>query len=96
MFTVKFENGAAEVGEELGEYLIRNDMASGTPAPVIRKTQQELEADGNLGRPVYAKPIEVGRPLTPEGGMSPPAPPGLVDLIRREFANMTAAVTRRL
>lgn len=60
-FTVTFKAGMAEVPENLGKYMIAHKLA--VRSPLILPASFEPNVDD--GRPKYAKPIEVGRPLTP-------------------------------
>jgi metallophosphoesterase superfamily enzyme len=57
-FTVKFDNGVAEVDDQLGEYMIAKRLARRDPQRIILPASERY-----TGRPQYAKPIEVGRPL---------------------------------
>jgi hypothetical protein len=59
-FTVKFENGVAEVDDQLGQYLIDRKAASRSPLVLPTPLTQKALEDT---RPKYAKPIEVGKPL---------------------------------
>jgi hypothetical protein len=57
-FTIRFENGRADVDEEMGRYLIDQELAQRSPIILPRiKTPEELH------RPVYSTPIAVGRSL---------------------------------
>lgn len=94
MFAVRFQNGEAEVGDELGAYLVKKGMAS-SRRPWSIPVPHHL-ADVGHGRPMYSSPIAVGRPLTPEGGEPPPAPPTLLERCRRNVRNIAAAMARRM
>lgn len=58
-FAVTFKNGEAEVSDQLGRYLIDRKMASKRPQKIVLPQSESLIQ----GRPQYAKPIAVGRPL---------------------------------
>jgi len=61
--TVKFENGAADVSANLGQYLIRSGYAFANPVDIPLPAAER--AEGKLGeRPNYQTPIPVGRPIT--------------------------------
>ncbi len=93
-FAVKFENGAAEVGDELGRHLIARKMASRSPPRSIPQPPHEIAAVLTDTRPRYAIPIAVGRPLTPAGGIPPPAPPSIAARVHRHLVNAAASCTR--
>lgn len=68
-YAVRFADGAATVESRLGEFLIAEglahrapQLATPLPATAWEDTAATLE---NGGRPRYAKPIAVGRPLNP-------------------------------
>jgi hypothetical protein len=59
-FTVQFKAGVAEVPDSLGEYMIAQKLARGSPIVLI--TPPTILAADDL-KPHYAKPIPVGRPM---------------------------------
>lgn len=59
-FAVKFEEGVAEVSEELGRYMIDRKLASKRPQRIVLPPQEVLVS----GAPEYPPPREVGRPLS--------------------------------
>lgn len=64
-FAVKFENGEAEVDDQLGAYMIAKRMAKRQPQRIIVPAAELVQ-----GLPQYAKPIEVGRPLQADGALA--------------------------
>jgi hypothetical protein len=62
MFTVKFENGVAEVDGEIARYMIEQGLASETPVEVA--APPDTAESFPDGQPRRRAPISVGRPLT--------------------------------
>jgi hypothetical protein len=61
---VKFEDGAAEVSEALGAWLIESGRAFAAPQPIsVPVNDTAFEAYLDSGRPKYRTPVAVGQPL---------------------------------
>lgn len=70
-FFVRFDRGAAEVDDELACYLLGKNLVTASPPRSIPRPHADMELE-TIGRPQYATPIPVGRPLTPEGAEPTP------------------------
>lgn len=62
---VRFTDGAAEVSDVLGNYLIEHGHATREAPTEMAQSQNERDFQEYVrsGQPVYATPIEVGTPL---------------------------------
>ena len=61
-YAVKFNNGEAEVDDQLGKYMIAKGLATPWKQRIILPASERFD-----GRPQYARPIEVGRSLRTDG-----------------------------